>query len=315
MQLRLLVLEEVSPRPRLKSLGDFHRELEFFERPDRQSIVREVYERFQRQSGEASVDARCPHAAPRAAASEAPPSLVEAASRATWGAGCVSGHAWRRGGLGVAPSRGLMAEGSRGGVLAGRIRFGRRGVGLAREGWAEAGVRLGLSSRPSPPPSPVKTVGKPMTAAAAGQAEPGAATPTAEAAPLPPGAGRPACGHRASASRRCGPQPETGQPLAAERPRPARVYSAADPDVVPPRLIRPTPAAAANAGVATENPTVEVDVVVSATGTVESARLIPPGSGPRAATMISAVKAWTFEPATLGGEPVRYRYRLRLPAR
>jgi len=36
MQLRLLILEEVSPRPRLTSLQDLHRELEFFERPDRQ---------------------------------------------------------------------------------------------------------------------------------------------------------------------------------------------------------------------------------------------------------------------------------------
>ena len=43
MQLRLLVLEEVSPRPRLKLLRDLHRELEFYERPDRQSIVREAY--------------------------------------------------------------------------------------------------------------------------------------------------------------------------------------------------------------------------------------------------------------------------------
>ena len=60
MQLRLLTLEEVSPRPRLSSLKDLHRELEFFERPDRQSIVREVYERFQLQSSPAAVESAVP---------------------------------------------------------------------------------------------------------------------------------------------------------------------------------------------------------------------------------------------------------------
>ena len=105
MQLRLLVLEEVSPRPRLGSLGDFHRELEFFERPDRQSIVRDVYERFQRQSEEASGGNAVPAPLLEPPASEAAPSLVEAASRASDGVGCASGRACRRGGVGVAPAR------------------------------------------------------------------------------------------------------------------------------------------------------------------------------------------------------------------
>jgi len=98
-------------------------------------------------------------------------------------------------------------------------------------------------------------------------------------------------------------------------PAAVRVYSAADPDVVPPQLIRPGQAPAATAGTLPEGGTVEVEVVVSATGAVESARLTSPGSGPRAAMMVSAVKTWTFEPATLGGEPVRYRHKMRIPAR
>ena len=64
MQLRLLSLEEVSPRPRLSSLKDLHRELEFFERPDRQSIAREVYERFQHQSSPAAVEPAVPAGTP-----------------------------------------------------------------------------------------------------------------------------------------------------------------------------------------------------------------------------------------------------------
>jgi hypothetical protein len=43
-------------------------------------------------------------------------------------------------------------------------------------------------------------------------------------------------------------------------------------------------------------------------------KLVSPGTGPRPAMMLSAVKAWRFQPATRGGQPVPYRLRLRLPA-
>ena len=315
MQLRLLILEEVSPRPRLQSLGDLHRELEFFERPDRQSIVREVYERFQRQSNEASVD----HAVPVPLLEPPRPKrhhrwwkrrAARLGALVVFLAMLAAGAAWEWSRPEGSWIKARAEESWRAGYD-----FGRRGVGLAREGWAAAGVRLGLSSRPSVGPSPVKTVGRPVTAAIAGQAEPGAVTPTAEAVPLPLATGGQPVVTEPQPAAAVALQPEKGQPLAAERTQPARIYSAADPGVVPPRLIRPTPEAAADGGVANDSPAVEVEVVVSATGTVESARLVPPGSGPRAATMISAVKAWSFEPATLGGEPVRYRDRLRLPAR
>ena len=59
-QLRLLVLEEVSPKPRLASLRDLHRELEFFERPDRRQVVRGVFNRFQQQLDPASAHAGVP---------------------------------------------------------------------------------------------------------------------------------------------------------------------------------------------------------------------------------------------------------------
>ena len=54
MQLRLFVLEEVSPRPRLHSLIKLSRELEFFFGASRhQSIVREVFDRTRRPAGAA----------------------------------------------------------------------------------------------------------------------------------------------------------------------------------------------------------------------------------------------------------------------
>ena len=138
MQLRLLVLEEVSPRPRLQSLRDFHRELEFFERPDRQSIVREVYERFQRQSNEASVD----HAVPTPLLEPPPPKrrhrwwkqrAVRLGALVVFLSMLAAGAAWEWSRPEGAWLKARAEASWRAGYDA-----GRRGVGVAREGLAEA---------------------------------------------------------------------------------------------------------------------------------------------------------------------------------
>jgi uncharacterized membrane protein (UPF0127 family) len=46
LQLRLLALGGLAPTPHLTSLNELHKELEFFERPNRLDVVRGVYERF-----------------------------------------------------------------------------------------------------------------------------------------------------------------------------------------------------------------------------------------------------------------------------
>ena len=132
-----------------------------------------------------------------------------------------------------------MAEGSRGGVLAGRIRCGqtrRRGGPRGLGGGRRFG--LGLSSRPSAPRSSAAAVDPPRSAAVASQVEPGAALPAAEAAPYPAAPiGQPVATEPPPAAA-VAPQPDDQVSLLQpRRPVAAPIYSAADPDVVPPRSI------------------------------------------------------------------------------
>jgi hypothetical protein len=89
------------------------------------------------------------------------------------------------------------------------------------------------------------------------------------------------------------------------------VYSAADPLVVPPQLIRPSRSTTPPVGVRIAG-LAEVELVISTTGEVESVKLLSAGTGPQPGMMLSAVKSWIFQPATRGGHPVKYRHRMRL---
>jgi hypothetical protein len=90
-----------------------------------------------------------------------------------------------------------------------------------------------------------------------------------------------------------------------------RVYSRDDGFVSPPRPVRPQlpPEPPFDPTVA---PPTEIELVIGTTGLVESAKL---RSVPRNITefmLLSAAKAWVFQPAMLEGRPVTYRYRVRL---
>ena len=53
-----------------------------------------------------------------------------------------------------------------------------------------------------------------------------------------------------------------------------------------------------------------VDLIISEDGRVESLKLVRPARGVRETMILSAVKAWQFEPALKGGQPVRYLKRV-----
>ena len=318
LQLRLLVLEQVSPTPRFASLKEFHAELEFFERPNRRDMARGVYERFQ-------------HRQAHMPAGGAPPALLEPPlprRRFGW---------WKRTSVRVALAALLLALLAAGAVwgwrrpeseqfrqLVARLAettaaWTRRAAGAARVEIDAAQKRLGLTGTEAVPPVAVAG-GRP----ARRPAQPGIAGPVA-----------PPASHETPATLPSEPQPaqpppaagtEAGPPtvgtheapaLSPKQPgllAPARVFTAADPLVVPPQLLRPVLPKAPPPGVrVTDLP--EVEILISAAGEVETAKLLSPGTGPNPAMMLSAVKAWVFRPAALGGQPVRYLLRMRLPGR
>lgn len=89
------------------------------------------------------------------------------------------------------------------------------------------------------------------------------------------------------------------------------VYSREDGFVSPPRPMRPQLPPEPPFDPAVGPPT-ELELVIAASGLVESAKL---RSAPRNITefmLVSAAKAWIFQPAELDGHPVRYRHRVRL---
>jgi periplasmic protein TonB len=117
--------------------------------------------------------------------------------------------------------------------------------------------------------------------------------------------------------------PSSSVPLSQGAPTPpvgataspnAPTYSAADAALVrPPVLISPRVAVGPPAG--TNAPPPQLELVVSASGEVESIRLASGQLSALSGMQISAVKAWRFQPATRNGLPVRYRLRVPLPAK
>jgi hypothetical protein len=91
----------------------------------------------------------------------------------------------------------------------------------------------------------------------------------------------------------------------------SRVYSRDDGLVSPPRPVRPQlpPEPPFDPTVA---PATELELVIGASGLVQSAKLKTPPRNVNEFMLVSAAKAWIFQPAELDGRPVAYRHRVRL---
>lgn len=103
------------------------------------------------------------------------------------------------------------------------------------------------------------------------------------------------------------------RPPAAPDPA-APVYSPGDPGVRPPVSLRPrywldAPDHVPSDGLA------RVEILVSAEGEVESARMVGGEPSYFDGMILSAVKGWRFQPATRDGRPVRYRQRVWVATR
>ena len=87
-----------------------------------------------------------------------------------------------------------------------------------------------------------------------------------------------------------------------------------DTSVAPPQQIYPALPARPSPGRRQEDLTV-LDLVVAADGQVEHVRLRTAPRDVHEFMLVSAAKAWRFEPATVGGRPVRFRHSVAITSR
>jgi hypothetical protein len=89
------------------------------------------------------------------------------------------------------------------------------------------------------------------------------------------------------------------------------VYTRADAEVDPAVLVRPQMPSVPEELDDSDGASV-FDLLIDQYGHVEQVRLVSPANRFRDRILVSAAKAWQFQPATRDGQPVRYRLRLRI---
>ena len=90
-----------------------------------------------------------------------------------------------------------------------------------------------------------------------------------------------------------------------------RIYSRSDASVTPPRQVYPALPADPSPGTRPEDLTV-LDLVVAADGQVERVRMRTTPRDIHEFMLVSAAKAWRFDPATVDGRPVRFRHSVAI---
>lgn len=308
VRLRLVVSQATGENSTIGNLREFSETLKYFERPDGEQIVRNLLERamlasFRKQTDEPTREQVYPQEKPPAAARRPDDKKARWRVPAMAAAGAIvvtSGLVWFTSGGG--------------------------GVSAAYSGIANA---FGGSSdaRPS---EPVESAGTPKETPPTSATSHRAVSPTAADADRKPGgplkekpavaAGRipslapsakvPALSLDASNST----QPVQTYVIYASEPGVSAsdpVYSKANADVTPPRQVYPAlpaePATASLKGALTV-----VDLIVAPDGLVERVHLRTTPRTVHEFMLLSAVKAWRFQPALLDGRPVRFRHSVAL---
>jgi TonB family protein len=101
--------------------------------------------------------------------------------------------------------------------------------------------------------------------------------------------------------------PPAAEPVGDKTPH---IYSPGDRNVVPPTTVRqvvpPYPGRVLLGG------QLVIDIVIDASGGVESATMASPPNPAYDKLVLQAAKTWQYQPATLSGQPVKYRKRIQL---
>ena len=91
----------------------------------------------------------------------------------------------------------------------------------------------------------------------------------------------------------------------------ARIFTRADAGVIPPRSVYPKLPSDSLNGAQPDNRTI-LELVIGTNGLVERAKLRSIPRDIHEFMLVSAAKAWIFEPATIDGLAVRYRHQVRI---
>jgi hypothetical protein len=297
-QLRLLISTRIggSPHP----VQQFARDLEFFARPDGPSLIQALYARFHLGTQKAAripppVPAVVPKAKPRVRAQPrrgrrlalvALIALVAGAAGA-WAVWSQRDPATPDGGLGAAAGR-LQATIGDLRTAAGDL---GRSLGLPIP-LAETDAADAAAGAEAPPPAP---------AAPVAQAAAAAPPPAAEAGDTAPAEAGGAVAQEPAQTPELQTPVEPSGDAPVEAPGP--IYSAEDVGVEPPVMTYPqVPPPAPGA-----SDVRRLQVIVSVTGEVEQALMVPPARRLIDVMLVSNAKAWRFAPARLDGRPVRYQ--------
>jgi hypothetical protein len=317
---RLLVLTVVSPTPPYSSVAEFSAALDYYERPNRADIVRDVYARW----------LRLPPAPDRAAAVDADDTIPAAPASDVSAEQCPS-RWWRQRRFVVAAAAAvLVLVGTAAGwwLLRAQPRWFAKSktdvASLARattESVARvvsSGVEAIREQFGGAPAAPIPVEEPPASVAVVHPGvKPRSVLPTSDgwmkavgnqAYPLPAPTVGPVAASVADA-RLYAEAAAVVAPVVA--PGDWVIYSADDLDVVPPVAVYQRVPSGPPDGVSADSLPL-LELLVSATGEVEKLRLITPTREVRTTMMLSAAKAWRFVPAKRNGVPVRYRQIVRL---
>ena len=311
VRLRLVVSQATGETSTIQNLREFSEALGYFERPDGELIVRNLLHRAmlagpRKQGDEPRSEQVRTHQKPETAVK--PARDKKATLRLTAMAAAVA----------IAAMSSLAWFASRGG----RVSAAFGGITNVFAGGPEAGLTEPLENSASPKEIAAQGATRPhqshSSGAATSHGQPGEArkeSPVAPAARIPSLVPSVAALRSGVPSSGVSGAPEAAQTYVIFASEPGvnasnLIYSKADPAVTPPRQVYPALPAESPANL--KRALTVVDLVIAPDGLVERVHLRTTPRDVHEFMLLSAAKAWRFQPALLDGRPVRFLHSVVL---
>ncbi len=304
VQLRLVVSQAMSPAPTYGSIEELSNALQYFERPGREAVLQAVYKRWHDSPPASSAQTQTAVAAQTE--SVAPIGSDDRRKRTWLAVALTCGGVIFAGTIIWRPLQVVNTPAAQQSpnLMAQALQM----ISSTRTGLAKVGQRLGmLSSGASQEPPSVLAPPKNADRTAGTSVSDGVRSLGAPRVPV--------SGDRLSLPSpfveflEKTASPPSSEPHVALDWNAAQVYTVADLDVTPPVLI--SSSLSNSPGGARPEDLGVLELVISETGDVESAKLQSAPTRLHDIMILHAAKAWRFEPALKAGRPVRYRSFVR----